>query len=63
MPGLLVEINRKEPTRFVKQKGIDTNGLLPEQMVSDHCIGQRKVFALLMIWSFESVVWLALCGR
>jgi hypothetical protein len=39
-PSLLVEIQRKKPTRFVRQERVDTDCLFPGEVVANRIIGQ-----------------------
>jgi hypothetical protein len=46
LPALLVEINSDEPTGIVLEQRINTNGLLPKQMISYNLITDWEWFAL-----------------
>ncbi|HEY1203520.1 MAG: hypothetical protein ABSH46_03230 [Bryobacteraceae bacterium] len=42
LPSLLVEIRRKEPTRFIEQQRVHSNGNLAREVRSNHVVGERE---------------------
>ena len=49
LPGLLVEVSRKEPTGFVWQEWINANGLLAQKVIFDDHVSQWEESSCLSV--------------